>query len=361
MPRCVVAEPPLVAPPLVRLSHDAGRSTWRFDVAPWAARATAESGVGLFAARAIAHGERLLAESPMATWRVAAEASDEEKRRSFQAMSSALPRSTVDAIMALSQSRKWGETQTLLGTWQTNGLPINYESGAATTSTEILSRREAAVFANICRLNHACRPNCHAEWNARLGQETVHALRDIRPGEELTICYLEPRGSERAHRRARLAAEHGFDCCCGLCELRGEALATSEARQRALGELSRPDEREMPVAALAKRLDIRLRLMAQEGLPALWAWKPVLFHLVTGSMAELMRDETAASRRRADAWAQRACACLVGALGADHSVAELITAFVRMVDESMDEPSRADAQRHFVAVAEAAFKSSSKR
>ena len=42
----------------------------------------------------------------------------------------------------------------------------------------------------ISRINHVCDCNCHHEWNAAIGMETIHALRPIACGEELTITYL---------------------------------------------------------------------------------------------------------------------------------------------------------------------------
>ena len=47
--------------------------------------------------------------------------------------------------------------------------------------------QSSAVFADNCRLNHSCLPNAHLAWNARLGRQTLHALRDIELGEEVTV------------------------------------------------------------------------------------------------------------------------------------------------------------------------------
>ena len=48
------------------------------------------------------------------------------------------------------------------------------------------SSEEAAVFPRISRINHSCCPNCHQEWNASLGMETVHAIQPIEPGDEVS-------------------------------------------------------------------------------------------------------------------------------------------------------------------------------
>lgn len=322
---------------LLRLCCDAhDRSSWRFtgsSPAPFMAKVTERSDVGLFAARDVCAGERVLAETPLATWCVAADATNAEKLRSFEDMVARLPPQTAAAIYKLSQSPRFGASKTLLGTWQTNGLPINYESETrpGTTTSELLSKKEAAVYKSICRLNHSCMPNCHAEWNCRLGKQTVHALVAIPVGRELTICYLPPRGFERELRRSQLFAEHGFQCGCARCSLTGDMLAASEARQRAIGALHRPADAKLPMPDLVKRLDVRLRLMSEEGMPHLWAWKPLLYPLVVASRAELMRDTGPACWQRVASWAERAHEVFSSSLGMDHPASELVASILREV------------------------------
>ena len=48
------------------------------------------------------------------------------------------------------------------------------------------------------------------------------ALRDISPGEELTVGYV-PVTQDIASRRADLVARHGFVCSCARCELESGA------------------------------------------------------------------------------------------------------------------------------------------
>ena len=299
----------------------------------YVAKCTEHSGVGLYAARAVRAGERVIAESPLATWCVAADATNAEKLRSFEAMAARLPPQTAEAILRLSQSQLYGTTPSLLGTWQTNGLPINYENEArpGTITSDIASRKEAAVYATICRINHSCAPNCHAEWHSRRRVETVHALRDIALGEELTICYLQPRGMQRDERRARLRSEHGFVCRCARCELSGEAFTTSEARQRAVGEFHRPAECRAGSAAIVQRLNVRLRLMREEGMPAHWAWKPLIHSLVSSATAEFNHDRSEATRRHAMAWAERARDALSCAAGKDHPASQFVANFLEQL------------------------------
>ena len=113
-------------------------------------------------------------------------------------------------LLSLSEAGHYAKTpgkRTLMGTWLTNALPINYEDGHGSSAVE-----EAAVFETICRINHSCLPSCHHEWNPAIGAdglETVHALRAIAPGEELSISYLMPAGRTRAERQQRLGLSRG--------------------------------------------------------------------------------------------------------------------------------------------------------
>lgn len=109
------------------------------------------SGVGLYAARNIRAGELLIAEEPLATWCVSATATTALKRDSFLAMAAKLPATTVEAILQLSQSEKYGASRSLLGAWQTNALPINYES-----ETRPGMHRHPAGSVHILGLPHAC-------------------------------------------------------------------------------------------------------------------------------------------------------------------------------------------------------------
>ena len=309
------------------------------------------SGHGLIAARNISCGERVLSEAPLARWRVARAATQEQKLESFQEMAARLDADTVNVILSLSQATIHGEQQSLLGTWMTNGLPINYEQSGS--SADLF--REAAVFATVCRLNHACRPNCHHEWNTRLGRATVHALRDIEAGEELFIYYLPHRGMERAERQARLAEHFGFTCCCSACSLTADALTESDARRRAMGELARPEERGLGVDDLLSRLNLRQRFLELEELPKVWAWKPLVFALINASTQEFMADPSDdITRSRLAGWTRQAEACLRAALGDEHPGREVVGAFLDAVD-GPGRHRRPEAEQRFFEVAVAAL------
>lgn len=137
---------------------------------------------------------------------------------------------------------------------------------------------QASVFRLCCRFNHACCPNAHIAWNAQMGRQTVYALRDIAKGEEITVAYI---GGDalytRANRQALLQRKFGFLCACLLCELSGEALAASDARQSRIFEITQTLQgfaamrgvRNWPESTVTLVAE-RLRLMDEDGLPAVW-------------------------------------------------------------------------------------------
>jgi SET domain-containing protein len=77
---------------------------------------------------------------------------------------------------------------------------------------------DAAVGGNEARfINHSCNPNCEAVDDG--GRIFIEALRNIRPGEELTYDYrLERNGRWRKEWAARYA------CHCGAPNCRGTLL-----------------------------------------------------------------------------------------------------------------------------------------
>ncbi|KAI0114520.1 hypothetical protein GGR51DRAFT_504756 [Nemania sp. FL0031] len=109
----------------------------------------------------------------------------------------------------------------LAGIVRTNALPCG--SGASI----------GGVYLEICLINHSCLPNCHNSWNSETQRETIHAIRDILAGEELTISYgPDGSGDPTPSRREHLQTNFGFTCHCELCSLPQEDLQASDNRRR---------------------------------------------------------------------------------------------------------------------------------
>ena len=79
-----------------------------------------------------------------------------------------------------------------------------------------------AMYALTCKMNHSCEPNVAVLYKTRgWGPKhplVVHAvaIRDIKPGEELCISYIEEK-APREKRQEELL-HYGFSCACTKCE-----------------------------------------------------------------------------------------------------------------------------------------------
>lgn len=65
-------------------------------------------------------------------------------------------------------------------------------------------------------MNHDCRPNVDYWFDPRTLTQRTTAIRDIMPGEELTLSYIDPMQTRKA-RRERLHGTWGFHCSCHHC------------------------------------------------------------------------------------------------------------------------------------------------
>jgi len=80
-------------------------------------------------------------------------------------------------------------------------------------------------------LNHSCEPDCVPLFAFNPAQQPtmkVVLVKDIKPGDELTIPYVDPALDVRT-RRERLKSSYGFDCNCSRCT-REMARASAKAQ-----------------------------------------------------------------------------------------------------------------------------------
>lgn len=85
---------------------------------------------------------------------------------------------------------------------------------------------DAGVGGNEARyINHSCRPNCEAE--VKRGQIWIRALRNIRPGEELSYEYGIRRDADDPPD-----VDEIFRCRCGAPRCRGTMLTGRPPRRR---------------------------------------------------------------------------------------------------------------------------------
>ena len=108
-------------------------------------------------------------------------------------------------------------------TFKTNALPCG--AGSST----------GAVYPTISFINHSCIPNSQHSWNGTTRQETVHAIRPISAGDEITIAY--DRGGTYSTRRKFLQESFGFQCDCPKCLSPPAELRDSDTRRRLIETL----------------------------------------------------------------------------------------------------------------------------
>ncbi|KAI0796286.1 hypothetical protein BC629DRAFT_1592515 [Irpex lacteus] len=91
------------------------------------------------------------------------------------------------------------------------------------------------IYPTICLINHSCLPNTHNSWNTDAEHETIHAIRPIQAGEEITIAYdnFLPYNARREH----LKKAFGFDCKCRTCSLGVAERKASDSRRMQIKSL----------------------------------------------------------------------------------------------------------------------------
>jgi len=109
---------------------------------------------------------------------------------------------------------------TILSVFRTNAFAL-----------EESSKIHQAVFADVARLNHSCVPNSQGNFHDAMGCFNVHATRDIKAEEELTISYLPEHGAIQEERQQSLVEGYGFECGCPACDLTTVRGQEGEARR----------------------------------------------------------------------------------------------------------------------------------
>ncbi|KIW21908.1 uncharacterized protein PV07_12680, partial [Cladophialophora immunda] len=182
-------------------------------------------GKGLVAAQKILMGTRILSEKPII--RVPEAAPDNQTlRASIRRQVDGLTPDERQAFLSMHNIYADDAASRYLGISRTNALPFGDDV------------REAGIFLNACRINHACDNNAQKSWNENIQRHTIHALRDIEKGEEITIYYLGVLNNRKARQEA-LRRKFAFTCSCRLCSLPPDQ---SEESDRRLDEIFKLDD-----------------------------------------------------------------------------------------------------------------------
>ncbi|RDW59127.1 hypothetical protein BP5796_12051 [Coleophoma crateriformis] len=219
-------------------------------------------GIGLEATHDIKQGQLIMADTPslMVDSRIFKWLPAKERRLLQTAAVEHLPEAHQAAIMQLTPHV------------DTTGMPKDEIVGkiALVNSFDVIPdlldpvREELfTLFPNISRFNHDCRPNAAYRFNHETMTHNVRALRDIVPGEELTLTYTNPSLS-RKDRQDRLRL-WGFECACDLCMQEESQAAESDGRIAQINSLM-PKFTQIPSPATPAMAEILIDLHRQEGL-----------------------------------------------------------------------------------------------
>lgn len=94
----------------------------------------------------------------------------------------------------------------------------------------------AGVFPRVSRLNSGCNPNVHYNWDTNSNLGTIHAIKEIKSGEEFLNCYIGLY-LPKLERMSYLVSNFGFQCQCSCCLLDDVESEKSDIRRNRLGSL----------------------------------------------------------------------------------------------------------------------------
>ncbi|KAK4443950.1 hypothetical protein QBC34DRAFT_309963 [Podospora aff. communis PSN243] len=192
-------------------------------------------GWGLVANQFIARGEMIMANtaSLMIDYRVFDELTRDQYVKLQTFAVDYLPEKHREAVLALSTHGQTFDSHEALveKIGETNAFDIDPDDG-----DEIQDHGFFVVFPEIARFNHDCRPNADYYFDHAALTQFIHATRDIQPGEELTLSYINP-VMLRVARMAKLARNWGFQCACSHCTQPRPRTDASDARIRQIKEL----------------------------------------------------------------------------------------------------------------------------
>jgi len=98
---------------------------------------------------------------------------------------------------------------------------------------------DSGLFLELSKINHSCNPNSSHCWIEELQKKKGFTLRDIKKGEELTICYSSINLSPRKERQEYLVRGYCFTCTWETCSLKGVEQKQSDKARKIVGYIVR--------------------------------------------------------------------------------------------------------------------------
>ncbi len=195
-------------------------------------------GLGMFATKDIEKGTRILAEEPFfsLTERPVVSLSDPYTPKDISEAFDRLPAKDKRKYMGLHCPERPG-CSIILSIYEANCFEM--ESGTC-------------ICLDASRINHSCVPNAHYSWNSNIKRETLHAVKDIREGEEITVSYCPP--FRTLEERKCDLEPYVFDCHCPACQPYTSFGISSQSRRQQMFDLDQEiaDYQTDPPAARAE-------------------------------------------------------------------------------------------------------------
>jgi hypothetical protein len=224
-------------------------------------RQTASKGLGVFAARDLPRGTKIIIEEPL----VSVPVPEMVPGQGFKILD--MISSLEDAYEALSPKQQKAFINLhdfkLPGEENQNPLLTIFRSNAYNTGDS-----NVGLFPKIARINHSCRPNSGNWWSDKAGHRVIYAARDISKDEEITVSYI-PLLKKAKDRQQRLS-QYGFLCDCPGCQS-----LESDKRRTKIADLLESLEQKLPPSStrktstyerLAEKALTLLDLIEEEGL-----------------------------------------------------------------------------------------------
>nr|CCC94158.1 conserved hypothetical protein [Trypanosoma congolense IL3000] len=126
----------------------------------------------------------------------------------------------------------------LVHCWENRSIPLEAPQEIRIKQQEVLNTRRRVMCSAISLINHSCKPNAMLSFSfnkddsCEKGEECIRviALRDIEPGEEITVSYLPSLLLPKSLKDE----QNGFRCRCSFCTTKTallEGVMCPECRQ----------------------------------------------------------------------------------------------------------------------------------
>lgn len=195
----------------------------QYDSPPFVQHEFPGKGRGLVANKTLHRGEKIFSSTPIAITDVDAYDMVESERL-------ALLHRGVESLPTETQRLFWE----LMG--HKKGDPVEDRINTNNFDVTIDGVSQQVLFPEIAMLNHDCRPNAAYFFDEQTMTQYVHAIRDIQPGEEITITYIDNE-KDRKTRLARLQ-NWGFQCNCLSCTAHSSLTEESDRRLYQITDLA---------------------------------------------------------------------------------------------------------------------------